>query len=70
MFLGTTIERDNALLELTSSVLTQMKEIADENDLLVGFQEAEHCKPKEPLCPALSVEDAIKELISLKQGLK
>jgi hypothetical protein len=65
--LGADIERDPKLKHLTDQVKGLMKSIADENDQLVGYISEPKYTSEKGLSPALSLEDAIKELHQMKK---
>jgi hypothetical protein len=66
MLFGVQRERDPNLINLEINIFNSLKEVADEEDIRVGFVE----KGIKPNVSSLSVEDAIKELIVLYKDYK
>jgi hypothetical protein len=63
-------ERDPALISLENGVYSSLKQISLEDDLLKNIIPEPKFNSSKGLCPPLSVEDAIKELLSHQKSGK
>lgn len=67
MFAGVQRERDPNLIRMENEIFGLLRDVGLEEDKLVGYSEP---SLKSSMLAPLSLEDAIKELIELKKGLK